>query len=114
MMIFLLKVGKLNGCHASTSTLEHVAICTRCKDFDVDAIVENVTIIKSLNDHVAKLESKIIEHELEYEKYKFTRSILSSGRWPNIKDGVGFQKGDKVNYWVVWLYSTWFLGSNVI
>jgi hypothetical protein len=97
MIIFFAKIDKLNGCHASTSSLEHVIICDRCKDIDVDAFVDNVAMIKILNNHVAKLEAKIAKHGLDYEKYKFARSILLSGRHPRIKDGVGFQKGGKEN-----------------
>jgi hypothetical protein len=33
---------------------------------------------------------------LKNEKFKFARSMLYSGRRPGIKDGIGFQKGDKV------------------
>jgi endogenous inhibitor of DNA gyrase (YacG/DUF329 family) len=52
----------LNGCHAPTSSIEHVTICTRCKNIDVDAFIKNVTMIRSLNDQVEKLEAKIAEH----------------------------------------------------
>jgi hypothetical protein len=91
------KIEKLNACHASTSSIEHVSICTRCRDFDVDDFVGHVAMIKSLNEHVAKLEAKITEHELENEKYKFVRSILFNERRPRIKDVVGFQTGEKDN-----------------
>jgi hypothetical protein len=53
-------------------------------------------MIKQQNDHIAKLDAKIAEHELENEKFKFARSMLYSGRRPGIKDGIGFQKGDNV------------------
>ena len=56
------KIDKLNGCHAPTSSIEHVTTCTRCKNIDVDAFIKNVTMIRSLNDHVEKLEAKIAEH----------------------------------------------------
>jgi cell division protein FtsL len=59
--------------------------------------VGHVAMIKSLNEHVAKLEAKITEHELENEKYKFVRSILFNERHPRIKDVVGFQTGEKEN-----------------
>ena len=48
------------------------------------------------NDHIAKLDAKIAEHNLENEKFKFARSMLYSGRRPGIKDGIGFQRGDNV------------------
>jgi hypothetical protein len=55
-----------------------------------------MALIKQQNDHIAKLDAKIAEHDLENEKFKFARSMLYSGRRPGIKDGIGFQKGDNV------------------
>jgi hypothetical protein len=57
------KIKKLN-CHGSTSSLGHVPICTRCQDVDSDAFVENVAVIKCQNEHIAKLEAKLADHEL--------------------------------------------------
>jgi hypothetical protein len=53
-------------------------------------------MIKQQNDHIAKLDAKIAEHELENEKFKFARSMLYSGRRPGIKDDIGFQQRDNV------------------
>jgi hypothetical protein len=53
-------------------------------------------MIKKQNDHIAKLDAKITEHELENEKFKFARSMLYNGRHPGIKDGIGFQQGSNV------------------
>jgi hypothetical protein len=90
------KIVELNTCKPSTSTVEHVAICTRCRDINVDAIHDHLALIKQQNDHIAQLSAKINEHDLENEKFKFARSMLYSGRRPGIKDGIGFQKGDNV------------------
>jgi hypothetical protein len=93
------KIVELNTCKPSTSTIEHVTICTRCRDVNIDAIHDHLAMIKHQNDHIAKLDAKIAEHELEnekFEKFKFARSMLYSGRRPGIKDGIGFQKGDNV------------------
>jgi hypothetical protein len=90
------KIDKLNVCKPSTSTIEHVTICTRCRDVNIDAIHDHIAMIKQQNDHIAKLDAKIAEHELENKKFKFARSMLYSGRCPGIKDGIGFQKGDNV------------------
>jgi DNA repair exonuclease SbcCD ATPase subunit len=84
------KIVELNSCKPSTSTVEHVTICTRCRDINIDAIHDHITIIKQQNDHIAKLDAKIAEHELENEKFKFALSMLYSGRRPGIKDGIGF------------------------
>ncbi len=55
-----------------------------------------MALIKQQNDHIAKLDAKITEHNLENEKFKFARSMLYNGRRPGIKDGIGFQRGDNV------------------
>jgi hypothetical protein len=85
------KIVELNSCKPSTSTVEHVTICTRCRDVNIDAIHDHIAMIKQQNDHIAKLDAKIAEHELENEKFKFAHSMLYSGRRPGIKDGIGFQ-----------------------
>ena len=86
----------MNACNISTSTVDHVSICTRCRDVNIDVIHDHIAMIKQQNDHIAKLDAKIAEHELENENFKFARSMLYSGRRPGIKDGIGFQKGDNV------------------
>jgi hypothetical protein len=63
------KIEELNACYVSTSTDEHVTICTICRDIDVDAISDHLTLIKDQNDHIAKLNAKIAEHEFENEKF---------------------------------------------
>jgi chromosome segregation ATPase len=65
------KIDELNICKPSTSIVEHVTICTRCRDVNVEAIDDHISMIKEQNDHIAKLNSKIAEHELENEKFKF-------------------------------------------
>jgi hypothetical protein len=90
------KIVELKSCKPSSSTVEHVTICTRCRDVNIDAIHDHMALIKQQNDHIAKLDAKIAEHELENEIFKFVRSMLYSGRRPGIKDGIGFQKGYNV------------------
>jgi hypothetical protein len=90
------KIEKLNACKPSTSNVDHVTICTRCRDINVDAIDGHLAMIKKENDHIAKLTAKIAEHELENENFKFARSMLYNGRCPGIKDGNGFQQGSNV------------------
>jgi 3D (Asp-Asp-Asp) domain-containing protein len=90
------KIHELNACKPSTSTGDHVSICMRCRNINVDAIHDHISMIKQQNDHITKLDTKIVEHELENEKFKFARSMLYNGRRPSIKDGIGFQQGDNV------------------
>jgi hypothetical protein len=90
------KIVELKTCKPSTSTIEHVTICTRCRDINVDAIHDHLTLIKKQNDHIAQLSAKINEHDLENENFKFATSMLYSGRHTGIKDDIGFQQGDNV------------------
>jgi hypothetical protein len=62
------KINELNACKPSTSTIDHVTICTKCRDIDVDAIHDHIAMIRQQNDHIAKLDAKVAEHELENEK----------------------------------------------
>jgi hypothetical protein len=91
------KIEELNVCNITTSTIEHVTICTRCRDINVEAIDGHLAMIKQQNDHIGKLTAKIAEHELENENFKFARSMLYNRRRPGIKDGIGFQQGNKSN-----------------
>jgi chromosome segregation ATPase len=90
------KIDELKSCKPSTSTVNHVSICMRCRDINVDDIHDHIALIKQQNDHIAQLTAKINEHEIENEKFKFARSMLYNGRRPGIKDGIGFQQGDNV------------------
>jgi chromosome segregation ATPase len=90
------KIEELNACKPSTSSVDHVTICTRCRDVNIDAIHDHLALIKQQNDHIAQLTSKINEHEIENEKFRFARSMLYNGRRPGIKDGIGFQQGSNV------------------
>jgi chromosome segregation ATPase len=91
------KIEELNACNISTFTVEYATICTRCRDVNIDAMNDHLVIIKEQNDHIAKLNAKIIEHELENEKFKFARSMLYNGRRPDIKDDIGFQQISQSN-----------------
>jgi chromosome segregation ATPase len=59
------KIDELKACKPSTSTVDHVTICTRCRDVNVDAIHDHLALIKQKNDHIAQLTAKINEHEIE-------------------------------------------------
>jgi chromosome segregation ATPase len=40
------KIDELNVCKPSTSSVDHVSICTRCRDINVDAIHDHLAMIK--------------------------------------------------------------------
>jgi 3D (Asp-Asp-Asp) domain-containing protein len=90
------KIEELNACKPSTCSVDHVTICTRCRDVNIGAIHDHLALIKQQNDHIAQLTSKINEHEIGNEKFKFARSMLYNGRRPGIKDDIGFQQGSNV------------------
>jgi hypothetical protein len=90
------KIDELNISKPSTSTVDHVTIYTRCRDVNIDAINDHLALIKQQNDHIAQLTTKINEHEIENETFKFARSMIYNGRRPGIKDGIGFQQGSNV------------------
>jgi hypothetical protein len=59
------KINELNVCKPSTSTVDHVTICARYRDVNVDAIHDHLALIKQQNDHIAQLTAKINEHDIE-------------------------------------------------
>jgi prefoldin subunit 5 len=62
------KIDELRICKPSTSCIEHISICTRCRDINIEAIDDHLALIKQQNDHIAQLTTKINEHEIENEK----------------------------------------------
>jgi hypothetical protein len=86
---------KLEKVNMASSCVEHVVICNRCKDFDVDACNEHVSTILNLNNDVASLNAQLKTCKDNYEKLKFDRDAYTIGRHPSIKDGLGLQKGTK-------------------
>jgi hypothetical protein len=89
------KIEELNACKPSTSTIEHVTICTRCRDVNIEAMNDHLAMIKEQNDHIAKLNAKIAEHELENKKFKFARSMLYNGRPQVLRMALASNKGAK-------------------
>jgi hypothetical protein len=83
---------KLEVVNKSSSCVEHVVICNRCKDFDIDACVEHLTSITKLNGEVASLNAQLKNCKNDFDKLKFARDAYTVGRHPSIKDGLGFRK----------------------
>jgi hypothetical protein len=73
------KIDELSVCKPSTSTVEHVSICTRCRDVNVEAINDHLALIKQQNDHIAQLTAKINEHDIENENFKFAQACSLVG-----------------------------------
>jgi hypothetical protein len=86
---------KLEEANATTSCVEHVVICNRCKDFDVNARDEHLASIAKLNNEVTSLNAQLKTCKMDYDKLKFARDAYTVGRHPSIKDGLGFRKKTK-------------------
>jgi hypothetical protein len=86
---------KLEIANKSTSCVEHVMICNRCKDFNIDACSEHLVSIAKLNDEVASLNAQLKTSKSEFDKLKFARDAYTIGRHPSIKDGLGFKREAK-------------------
>jgi hypothetical protein len=86
---------KLEVANKSSSCVEHVVICNRCKDFDIDACDKHLASITKLNDEVASLNAQLKTCKVDFDKLKFARDAYIIGRHPSIKDGLGFRKEAK-------------------
>jgi hypothetical protein len=86
---------KLEEVNSASSSIEHVGICNRCKDFNIEACNEHASTILKLNNYVTKLNAQLKTCKDNYEKLKFARDAYTVGRHPSIKDGLGFQKETK-------------------
>jgi predicted RNase H-like nuclease (RuvC/YqgF family) len=81
---------KLEESNKSSSCVEHVSFCNRCKDFDVDACDEHLMSITKLNDEVASLNAQLETCKINFDQLKFARDAYTVGRHPSIKNGLGF------------------------
>jgi hypothetical protein len=86
---------KLEVASKSNSCVEHVRICNRCKDFNIDACNEHLVSISKLNDELASLNAQLKTSKIEFDKLKFARDAYTIGRHPSIKDGLGFKREAK-------------------
>jgi hypothetical protein len=86
---------KLEVANKSSSCVEHVVICNRCKDFDVNACNEHLIAITKLNDEVASRNAQLKTCKSDFDKLKLARDAYTVGRHPSIKDGLGFRKEAK-------------------
>jgi hypothetical protein len=86
---------KLEKVNETSSYVEHVVICNRCKDLNSDACNEHSSTIAKLNNDVASINAQLKTCMDNYEKLNFSRDAYTVGRHPSIKDGLGFQKETK-------------------
>jgi hypothetical protein len=86
---------KLEEVNKTSSCVQHVVICNRCKDSDANACDEHLASITKLNNEVASLNAQLKTCKVEFDKLKFARDAYTVGRHPSIKDGLGFRKETK-------------------
>jgi hypothetical protein len=86
---------KLEEAKKTSSCIEHVIICNRCQDIDVDACDEHLASITKLNNEVASLNAQLKTCKVDFDKLKFATDAYTIGRHPSIKDGLGFRKETK-------------------
>jgi hypothetical protein len=65
----------LDECHVSSSSLSHLSIYNRCKDFDIDACVDHTSTIVKLNDKIATLNVQLKTCKNEVDNIKFARDL---------------------------------------
>jgi hypothetical protein len=83
---------KLDKVNETSSCVEHVVICNRCKDINFD---EHAATVAKLNNEVASLNAQLKTCKDDFNKLKFARDAYTIGRHPSIKDGLGFRKETK-------------------
>jgi hypothetical protein len=83
---------KLEKANTTSSCVEHVVICNRCKDVNFD---EHALTIAKLNNEVTSLNAQLKTCKDDFEKLKFARDAYTIGIHPSIKDGLGFRKETK-------------------
>jgi hypothetical protein len=89
------KIEELNVCNVSTSTVEHVIICTRCRDVSIDAMNDHLTMIKEQNDHIAKLSAKIAEQNLRMKILNLLIACFIMGDALALRMALASNKGAK-------------------
>jgi hypothetical protein len=76
---------KLEKVNVTSSSVEHVSICNRCKDFDIDAFNAYSSNIPKLNNDVANLNAQLKTCKIENDKIKFARDAYTIGRHLSIQ-----------------------------
>jgi hypothetical protein len=70
---------KLEEANKPSSCVEHVSICNRCKDFDVNACDEHLMSITKLNDEVVSLNAQLKTCKINFDQLKFARDAYTVG-----------------------------------
>jgi hypothetical protein len=83
---------KLEEANKTNSCVEHVIICNRCKDLDVDTCDKHLNFIAKLNDEVASLNAQLKTYKIDFDKLKFARDAYTVGRHPQSRMDLVFER----------------------
>jgi capsule polysaccharide export protein KpsE/RkpR len=86
---------KLEEASKISSCVEHVVICNRCKDLDVNACDEHLTAITKLNDEVASLNAQLKTCKSNFDKLKFARVPTLLVDTPQLRMDLVFERKPK-------------------
>jgi chromosome segregation ATPase len=88
---------KLEEANETRSCVEHVIICNRCKDFDVDACDKHLNSIAKLNDEVASHNAQLKTCKIDFDKLKFARDVYTVGDTPQLRMDLVFERNQELN-----------------
>jgi hypothetical protein len=83
---------KLEVANKSSSCVEHVVICNRCKDFDINACNEHLEYITKLNDEVESLNAQLKTCKVDFDKLKFARDATLLVDTPQLRMDLAFER----------------------
>ena len=86
---------KLEVANKSSSCVEHVVICNRCKDFDIDACDEHLASITKLNNEVANLNAQLKTCKVEFDKLNLLGMPTLLVDNPQLRMGLVFERKPK-------------------
>jgi hypothetical protein len=69
----------------ASSYVDHVVICNRYKNFDIDSCNEHASTILKLNNDIANLSTQLKTCKNDYKNLKFTRDAYTIGRHPPLR-----------------------------
>jgi hypothetical protein len=83
---------KLEVANKSSSCVEHVIICNRCKVFDINACNEHLASITKLNDEVASLNAQLKTCKVDFDKLKFVGMPTPLVDTPQLRMDLAFER----------------------
>jgi hypothetical protein len=82
---------KLEEANKSSSCVEHVVMCNRCKEFAVNSCDEHLNSIAKLNNEVASLNAQLKTCKIDFDKLKFARDAYLLVDTPQLRMDMVFE-----------------------